>query len=80
MDGQKFMSFSGDGLIRAAGMTLGQPATLVQTGLNASTVVPLGPGTVATPGGRGDELLAARAAEIRSGTGTQATVSPLNGL
>src|SRR5438270_48870 len=38
------------GLISATGMTLGQPAGFWQTGLNASTKVPFGPATVATPG------------------------------
>src|SRR5437762_1352692 len=38
------------GLKSAAGMMFGQPAGLAQAGLNASTVVLLGPGTVATPG------------------------------
>jgi len=36
--------------IKAEGMTFGQPAGLVHAALNASTVVPLGPATVATPG------------------------------
>ena len=36
--------------IKAVGMTLGQPAGLVQAGLYESTVVPLGPAVVAAPG------------------------------
>ena len=44
------MVFAEIGLIKAVGMMLGQPAGLVQAELNASTVVPLGPGTVDAPG------------------------------
>src|SRR5258708_36602654 len=48
--GKSAMRLAKRGLIRAEGTMLGQPATFLQTGLNASTVVLLGPGTVATPG------------------------------
>jgi len=46
-----WQQFGGEGIVgRYTGTTLGQPAAFLQTGLNASTGNPLGPGTVATPG------------------------------
>jgi len=51
--------------IKAEGMTFGQPSRVGARSINASTVVPLGPATVATPGVEvGDELLAAGAVGI----------------
>src|SRR6266404_3947901 len=48
--GTRFRILSAIGLMSATGTMFGQPAGLAQAGLNASTVVLLGPGTVATPG------------------------------
>src|SRR5260370_9613371 len=48
--GTRFRILSAIGLMSATGMMFGQPAGLAQAGLNASTIVLLGPGTVATPG------------------------------
>src|SRR5260370_23496625 len=47
--GTRFRILSAIGLMSATGMMFGQPAGLAQAGLNASTIVLLGPGTVATP-------------------------------
>src|SRR5690348_8639221 len=81
--GTSAMILADIGSIKAIGMMFGHPAAFVQAGLKASTFVPFGPGTVATPAADVatnwarpvPQLLAAGGAEVK-----QSAVSPEYGL